>query len=50
MEKRTSFIKYKGKEIVFFDYSNIKSEEEYEEAIKETDKEIFSHKTEPKNI
>ena len=35
--------------MVFLDYSNIQKEEEYEKAIHETDKVIFSHDTEPKN-
>ena len=49
MKKRTSFIKHKGREIVFLDYSNIKSKEEYVEAMEETDRQIFPHGTDPKD-
>jgi len=49
MKKRTLFIKHKGRELIFLDYSNIKNKEEYKKAIQETDKIIFSHKIEPNN-
>lgn len=49
MKNRTIFIEHKGKELVFLDYSNIKRAEEYTEAMEETDKEFFSHGTDPKN-
>ena len=50
MNKRIQYIQHQGREIIFLDYSNLE-EEEYLQAIKETEEKVLAHSNNPqKNL